>query len=122
VLVWPAREEVERALRHWAAAEGRRHPEQLAVGYFGSYARGDHGVGSDIDILVVVRDSARAFHERPLDWDATTLPVPADVVVYTETELRTLEASGTGFGRRLREETVWLTAPPAAPAESVRRR
>lgn len=116
VLVWPARDEVERALRRWAAAEGQRHPEQLAVGYFGSYARGDHGVGSDIDVVVVVRESARAFHERPLGWDATTLPVPADVLVYTVTELRAVEASGAGFGRRLRDETVWVTAPPALAA------
>lgn len=116
VLVWPGRDETERALRQWAVTEAQRHPEQVAVGYFGSYARGDHGVGSDIDIVVVVQSSARRFHERALDWDATRLPVPADVLVYTVAELQAVEASGSGFGRRLRDETVWVSR--AAPQAS----
>ncbi|WP_425275083.1 nucleotidyltransferase domain-containing protein [Thermus tenuipuniceus] len=36
-----------------------RHPIPglLALGCFGSYARGDHGVGSDPDLLLVVESS-----------------------------------------------------------------
>ena len=80
----------------------------MAVGYFGSYARGDHGVGSDVDIVVVVSASGQPFHERGLGWDATTLPVPADVLVYTAQELEALEAAGAGFWKRLRQETIWV--------------
>ena len=108
MLAWPGRNEVDRAVRRWADAEARRHPSLRAVGYFGSYARGDAGVGSDVDIVVVVSDSERPFHERALDWDATRLPVPADVVVYTAAEWNAMAAAETGFARRLRDETVWV--------------
>ena len=52
VLRWPSREEVEEALKAWLS----RHPIPglLAAGYFGSYARGEAGVGSDLDLLLLV--------------------------------------------------------------------
>ncbi len=46
---WPATEPVLRALRDWADIEALRRPELEALGYFGSYARGDEGFGSDLD-------------------------------------------------------------------------
>jgi predicted nucleotidyltransferase len=53
------------------------------VGLFGSYARGDWGVGSDLDIVVLVTDTERSFVERPSSFDPYSLPVPVDLVVYT---------------------------------------
>src|SRR5256885_999234 len=53
VVVWPDRAAVESALRLWAE-EAARIPELVRVGYFGSYARGDWGVGSDLDVVLVV--------------------------------------------------------------------
>jgi hypothetical protein len=109
VLAWPGRSEVHEAVRRWADAQGRRHPSLCAVGYFGSYARGNAGVGSDVDIVVIVSESERPFHERALDWDATRLPVPADVLVYTTAEWDAMMASAdAGLARRLRDETVWV--------------
>jgi predicted nucleotidyltransferase len=109
VLAWPGRNEVHEAVRRWADAQGRRSTSLCAVGYFGSYARGNAGVGSDVDIVLIVSDSERPFHERALDWDATRLPVPADVLVYTTAEWDAMMASAdVGFARRLRDETVWV--------------
>ena len=54
VLVWPDREQVDQAVRRWAAEELRRRPALRRLGYFGSYARGDWGVGSDLDLVAVV--------------------------------------------------------------------
>ncbi len=45
VLAWPERSRVESALKSWAEANASLTPELLAVGYVGSYARGDWGVG-----------------------------------------------------------------------------
>lgn len=45
VLRWPDRRFVERRLVAWAGEEAPRHPGLLRLGYFGSYARGDAGVG-----------------------------------------------------------------------------
>jgi predicted nucleotidyltransferase len=37
------------------------HPEVVRVGYFGSYARGDWGVGSDLDLIIIVDRSDEPF-------------------------------------------------------------
>ena len=83
VLKWPDAATVGAALRVWAKAIGRAHPEVNRVGYFGSYARGDWGVGSDLDVVIVVDHADEPFMSRGTHWDATDLPVPADVLVYT---------------------------------------
>lgn len=63
------------------------------LGYFGSYARGDWGIGSDVDRVALVARCARPFAQRPLDFDTSGLPVPADLLVYIE---------------QRRQETVWV--------------
>ena len=43
VLKWPDKAEVEEAVRSWALEVGEDDAGVVAVGYFGSYARGDWG-------------------------------------------------------------------------------
>jgi predicted nucleotidyltransferase len=80
----------------------------VRLGYFGSCARGDWGVGSDLDLVAVLEDSALPFDRRSFDWDLTTLPVPADLVVYTRAEWERLQSEAGRFARTLARETVWL--------------
>ncbi len=110
VLRWPDAAAVERAAREWVLAQAERRPELLRLGYFGSYARGDWGVGSDLDLVAVVADSAEPFERRALEWDLHPLPVPAELLVYTEAEWRSLQAGGGRFAETLARETVWLLA------------
>jgi hypothetical protein len=56
----------------------------LQIGYFGSYARGDWGVSSDLDLVIILESSEQPFERRSAEWDTTELPVPADVLVYTK--------------------------------------
>jgi predicted nucleotidyltransferase len=42
------------------------HDAVVRIGYFGSYARGDWGVGSDLDVIAVVAFSDEAFTRRAL--------------------------------------------------------
>lgn len=108
VLKWPDRNQVDRAARIWAneAAECRRG--LLRVGYFGSYARGQWGVGSDLDLVVVVEKESEPFFRRSLHWDLGRLPVPAELLVYTEEEWSRLRDEGGRFARTLAQETVWI--------------
>jgi hypothetical protein len=38
--------------------------------------------------VAVVRESDQPFERRAADWDLTSLPVPAEVLVYAEGEWR----------------------------------
>jgi predicted nucleotidyltransferase len=108
VLKWPDRKTVEQAVRSWARTEGPRHPELVQLGYFGSCARGDWGVGSDLDLVAVVRDAAEPFERRGISWNLADLPVAAEILVYTEDEWRGLHEEDSKFSRTLRVETVWV--------------
>jgi uncharacterized protein len=111
VLVWPNKTQVDEALRRWAAHAYRTRPELRRLGYFGSYARADWGVGSDLDLVAIVTSADARRDRRALDWDLTGLPVAAEIVVYTEDEWQALVAAGGRFVRTLEAETVWVSRP-----------
>ncbi len=114
VLRWPNREEVLAAVAEWARALDL--PGLLAVGVFGSYARGDWGVGSDVDLVVIVEHSARAPIERPIDLPLERLPVPAEALVYTRDEWERLPEVNPHFAAVLAREMVWVLGPPERPS------
>ncbi|MBI4492448.1 MAG: nucleotidyltransferase domain-containing protein [Chloroflexi bacterium] len=107
VLRWPDAATVRQAIARWVEEVVRQRPEVRRLGYFGSYARGDWGVGSDLDLVVVVERSDQPFARRAAAWDVADLPVPVDLLVYTLDEWRSLCAEGR-FGQALSQETVWI--------------
>jgi predicted nucleotidyltransferase len=111
VLVWPSKIQVDEALRRWAADAYRTRPELRRLGCFGSYARGDWGVGSDLDLVAIVTEADTRRDRRGLDWDLTNLPVPAEIVIFTEDEWKALDAMGSRFVRTLEAEAVWVSKP-----------
>lgn len=115
VLKWPDAKTVDAAVRQWAAKGGSSRDGVVAIGYMGSYARGDWGVGSDVDILVILRECSTPWMDRTAAWDVTGLPVPADVLVYTREELAVLRERGR-FGKVLRGEVKWVWGRPSACA------
>lgn len=108
LLKWPDRQTVLESARAWAMQSGTSMPELLKIGVFGSYARGDWGVGSDLDLVAVVSRARAPRLERAAAWDTTTLPVPVDLLVYTSEEWRALLESDSRFGRAARHEVRWL--------------
>ena len=108
---WPRRETV---LHEARALAGRwlLQPGTLAIGCFGSVARGDWGFGSDLDLLVIVQHASRPFAERPLDWPTSGLPVPADLLVYEAGEWADLMSGQSRFARTLNREALWLAGSP----------
>jgi hypothetical protein len=73
VLRWPPREAVAEAARGWAAEVSTRNGV-VKVGYFGSLARGHWGVGSDVDLVVIVQESSEPSYRRSLAFDASGSP------------------------------------------------
>jgi hypothetical protein len=108
VFKWPDEATVTSAFRFWAERTGREDPKISAIGYFGSYATRTWGVGSDLDAVIIVRESAHPFEKRAIEFDTSSLPVAADVLVYTREEWARLTAGGSGFGGRLKDQTVWV--------------
>ena len=91
----------------WVADLATNNPEVCRVGYFGSYARGDWGVGSDLDVVVILERSELPFERRAAGWDTSVLPVPTDVLAYTEAEWRAMQRPAY-FPGKLASETIWL--------------
>jgi uncharacterized protein len=107
IMRWPDRESVDAAIRQWAIPVDD-NPTVIAIGYFGSYARGDAGVGSDLDVLMIVTESDRAFEQRAIEWDLQAIPVPVEVLIYTRSEWQQLPEQQPRFYQTLKQETVWL--------------
>jgi uncharacterized protein len=103
VLRWPDQEQVDIAVREWARRLLQRDPQVSRVGYTGSYARGNWGVGSDVDIIIIIHAIEEPFMERARRFDATALPVPADVLVYSESEWVGITGRRKGL-----EPVVWI--------------
>jgi predicted nucleotidyltransferase len=107
VFKWPDQKTVDQAVRSWSIEQGHRRPELDRLGYFGSYARGNWGVGSDLDLIAVVDDTSEPFERRLLNWELNNLPVPADILVYTLTEWKDVQQRSHKFRRMLKSEVVW---------------
>ncbi|MCL5292110.1 MAG: nucleotidyltransferase domain-containing protein [Actinobacteria bacterium] len=108
ILKWPDANRVKKAVGQWTKQIVKQQPDVIRIGYFGSYARGDWGVGSDLDIIMIVRSSKEPFEKRASKWDLTKLPVPADLLVYTEDEWQSQKKQQSKFYRMLMKEAVWL--------------
>lgn len=64
-------------------------------------------MGSDLDVIVVVSRSNAPFERRSVEWDVSTLPVPTDLIVYTQEECDRLDPESR-FARMFEEEAVWV--------------
>ena len=111
VLKWPGREEVLSSARRWAEALTARDSAVERVYCVGSYARGDWGVGSDLDVIVVLRESERSPLRPAPQYEPSDVPVPADVWVYTETEWKALASHSPHLWHRLQGELVEIGSP-----------
>ena len=107
VFKWPDARTVDQAVRKWAQVVKEKRADVLRIGYFGSYARGHWGVGSDLDLIIVVESDKEPIERRPAQWDLTRLPVPVDVLVYTAAEWESLSKERR-FYRSAMNQAVWV--------------
>ena len=107
VLTWPDAHTIDHTVRCWVDKVVAHRQDVLRIGYFGSYARGDWGVGSDLDLVIVVESSEQPFERRGIEWEVSELPVPADILVYTQAEWDFLSQQSR-FYQTLMREAVWV--------------
>ena len=96
VLKWPRRDDVLQALHLWAHCVMRADERVVRVGYTGSLATGEWGFGSDLDLIVILHTAQEGWLERARRFDATELPVPVDLLVYTEAEWEEMSRQSRG--------------------------
>jgi predicted nucleotidyltransferase len=108
VIKWPDLQTVEQAVREWIGQQVAGGRDILRAGYFGSYARGDWGVNSDLDVILIVKNSELPFWRRALEWDVLGMPVPVDLLVYTQEEWQSLVEGGERFAQTVEKEAVWV--------------
>lgn len=78
---------VESALQELVEAL-RQREEVMAVVCFGSWARGEAGVKSDVDLLLILQTADRPFLDRIALYRPETFPVDLDLFPYTLEEIR----------------------------------
>jgi hypothetical protein len=59
-------------------------------------------------LIAVVAEAWETFERRGLTFDLLSVPVPAEILVYTQTELDRLRRDSGRFARMVDEEVVWL--------------
>jgi uncharacterized protein len=81
---------------------------------FGSWARGDARPDSDVDVLLVGSDEARAGAGRLLAEAELLIGRPLDVIGYDPDDFATRAESSTFLRAILREPRIWLRGGPGA--------
>lgn len=77
---------VRQAMDEYAAALLAR-PEVEEVVVFGSFERGTHAPGSDLDVMIVLRHSSLPVHDRVDTYRPVRFPLPLDLFPFTREEL-----------------------------------
>jgi len=108
VLRWPSAAEVLAQAERWAQQQAADQSDLLAVGVFGSYGRGDAGVGSDLDLVLVLESCELPIWERLRRWDTAALPLATDLLVYSRQEWYSLPEWNQRLAQALGTETHWL--------------
>ncbi|HEV8641939.1 MAG TPA: nucleotidyltransferase domain-containing protein [Methylomirabilota bacterium] len=93
------KEAVHRALQEYVSALVERHPELEEVILFGSLVAGTPVPGSDVDLMLILRDSDRPFLERIARFPPSRFPVDVDVFPYTRAEIERMTAEGNWLVR-----------------------
>ena len=107
-VVFADKAKVLRQLRDYAKSLKRMHPEVERVGYFGSYANDTYGPASDVDLLIILRQSDKRFLDRIPDFFPDDISICCDIFPYTREEIEKMKQDGNPWICHVLSEVVWL--------------
>jgi len=108
----PAHDIMIQELRHISESMAKKYEEIEEIILFGSLARGDYGVDSDADILVIISSSHydRFFDRIPkYVTDFLDFCMPVDVFPYTRKEIDIMKGKESLFIRSMLDECIVLS-------------
>ena len=110
LLKWPEPAVVLQAVRTWAAAQGIERAGFERLGVYGSYGRGDAGVGSDLDLVLIDCNATGTPSERFRKWPFETLPLSCDALILTpkEWDELMLDPAKAAMAMVLKRDCQWL--------------
>ena len=107
-VVFADKANVLRQLKDYAKSIKRANPEVERVGYFGSYANGTYGPASDVDLLIILRQSDKRFLDRIPNFLPDNLSICCDVFPYTGEEIEKMKQDDNTWICHILGEVVWL--------------
>lgn len=107
-VVFADKTNVLRQLKDYSESIKRTHPEVERIGYFGSYANDTYGPASDVDLLIILRNSSRRFLDRIPDFIPDDVSIGCDVFPYTREEIDRMKQDGNPWICHVLKEVVWL--------------
>ena len=126
-LRWPEAAEVLAAVVRWAEEQAERNDGLHRVGVFGSHGRGDAGVGSDLDLVLIDDNTSGTQSQRYRQWPFEQLPLSCDALVLTQQEWDALlaspatDAAAYAMANALHRDCHWLWCRPKAEVTSNNR-
>lgn len=108
ILKWPDKQKVLNEAKLWAESVGLSDRNIVKIFCFGSICTGRWGVGSDLDILIILKETTVPFISRAMTFDASAISVPTDILVYTESEIATLSKEKDRFLDEIRKNSILL--------------
>ena len=106
-VVFADKTKVLRQLTEYAEKVKRTRPEVERIALFGSYATDKFGPASDVDLLIILRESSKRFLDRIPDYLPDNLSVSCDVFPYTNDEIERMKQQNTLWIRRLLTGVIW---------------
>jgi uncharacterized protein len=110
-VTWLNRTAAREAASTAACELAERFPEVAGVLLFGSLARGDAVPSSDVDLIVLLRQSDLPFLDRIPRYSPVVGELAVDVLPYTLAEWTAMQADEHPLVRAALREGEWLVGP-----------
>jgi len=108
ILKWPDKQKVLNEAKLWAESTGLGDRNIIKIFCFGSIFTGRWGVGSDLDIVIILKQTTVSFISRAMLFDASAISVSADILVYTQLEIATLCKEKSRFMDEIQKNSILL--------------
>ena len=108
ILKWPDKQTVLNEAGLWAESAGLGDRNILKICCFGSICTGKWGVGSDLDILIILKQTTEPFISRARLFDTSAISVPTDILIYTQPEIAALSLKKNRFMDEIEKNAVLL--------------
>ena len=108
VLKWPEKNKVLNEAKLWAKSMGLGDDNIVKIYCFGSICKGTWGVGSDLDIAIIIKKTTVPFISRASLYDSSAISVPTDILVYTQAEITKLSKEKSRFMDEIEKRSLLL--------------